>query len=411
MKETLKSSRTFILTIVGLVVIQSISLFRNLPSNPACGRVLNVVENLNVLINCDSAVFMKDAQNPNRFFDGRSVYQDRPFHALLAWSLGNFLKLIGIPNTTRLIEGNSGQITLYQSAFYLSYVLINFIILLVSVVIAVRYMRQVEFGAKLKAPSNVVILTVLIVATNELTKSFFWTPHSQMFNVLLPVLALFLLANRKKVNNFRLFFGIACGLVLLMFFYPLFGILFSILAFSGYSVFHKRVVLILFPLTLFLLYPRTLELLGGSYTNHNILKFRQFVWLADAVKRDEFSERIGKNFELLLSTIPLIPAFLIVISAFLILSIATKLGRKSSVVNLESLPYLLFFILYLGTLYLMGYYSRRLTLGAFIFLEIYIVKIGIQSLGDNFPKTRNTAVSLLIVLLAGSWIWTNGPLS
>lgn len=411
MKALLKPSRPLILTMAGLIVIQCISLFRNFPSNPACGRVLNVIANLNVLINCDSAVFMKDAQNPTRFFDGQSVYQDRPLHALLAWCLGSFLKLIGFPNTSRLVEGNSGQTTLYESAFYLSYVFLNFLILLLAVVIAVRYMKQSEFGVSSKPPLNVIFLIVLIVATNELTKSFFWTPHSQMFNVLLPILALLLLANRKQVDKFRVFFGIACGLVLLMFFYPLFGILFSILAFSGYSVFRRRIILILLPLTVFLLYPRTLEYFGGSYTNHNILKFRQFVWVTDSFREGEFNERIVTNIELLIATIPLIPSVLLLIAAILIVYIATKLGRKSLVVNLESLAYLLFFALYLFMLYLMGYYSRRLTLGAFIFLEIYVIKIGILSLGSYLPRVRNVAISLLIALLVGSWVCTNGPLS
>jgi hypothetical protein len=354
---------------------------------------------------------MKDAQNPTRFFDGQSVYQDRPLHALLAWCLGSFLKLIGFPNTSRLVEGNSGQTTLYESAFYLSYIFLNFLILLLAVVIAVRYLKQSEFGVSSKLPLNVIFLIVLIVATNELTKSFFWTPHSQMFNVLLPILALLLLANRKQVDKFRVFFGIACGLVLLMFFYPLFGILFSILAFSGYSVFRRRIILILLPLTVFLLYPRTLEYFGGSYTNHNILKFRQFVWVADSFREGEFNERIITNIELLIATIPLIPSVLLLIAAILIVYIETKLGRKSLVVNLESLAYLLFFALYLFMLFLMGYYSRRLTLGAFIFLEIYLIKIGILSLGSYLPRVRNVAISLLIALLVGSWIWTNGPLS
>jgi len=397
--------------LVGLAVIQSISLFRNFPSNPACGRVLNVVGNLNVLINCDSAVFMKDAQNPSRFFNGDSVYQDRPLHALFAWGLGNFLKLIGFPNTSRLIEGNSGQTTLYESAFYLSYLIINLLILLIAVIMALGYINQRQFGDLAKTPLNVTVLTILVIAANELTKSFFWTPHSQMFSLLLPVLALVLLLNRGKVQSFRVFFGISCGLVLLMFFYPLFGILFSVLAFSSYTVFHKRIVVICFPLIGFLAYPRTLELLGGSYTNNNILKFRQFVWVADSIKQNELSERVFTNFKLFLSTFPLVPTILLVATATLIAYTAKTAGRISLIVNRETLAYLLFFVVYLFTLYLMGYYSRRLTLGAFIFLEIYVIKIGIQTLGVHLSRLRSMAINALIFLQIGSWIWTNGPLS
>jgi hypothetical protein len=396
---------------VGLAVIQSISLFRNFPSNPACGRVMNVVENLNVLINCDSAVFMKDAQNPSRFFNGDSVYQDRPLHALIAWGLGNFLKIIGFPNTSRLVEGNSGQTTLYESAFYLSYLILNFLILLIAVFVAIGYMKQNHLGASAKVSLNITLLIVLVVAANELTKSFFWTPHSQMFNVLLPVLALYLLANRENVHSFRTFFGITCGLVLLMFFYPLFGILLSILAFSGYSVFHRRIALICFPLVAFLAYPRTLEFFGGSYTNFNVLKFRQFVWVADSIKQNEFDERVFTNFKLFLSTFPIVPTILLVATIALIVYEANRAGRISLIVNRETLAYLLFFVVYLFTLFLMGYYSRRLTLGAFIFLEIYVIKTGIQNLALHLPKSRSVIINALICLQICSWIWSNGPLS
>jgi hypothetical protein len=100
-----------------------------------------------------------------------------------------------------------------------------------------------------------------------------------------------------------------------------------------------------------------------------------------------------------------------VATATLIVYVEKAAGRISLIVNRETLAYLLFFVLYLFTLYLMGYYSRRLTLGAFIFLEIYVIKIGIQTLGMHLSRPRSMAINALIFLQIGSWIWTNGPLS
>jgi hypothetical protein len=395
----------------GVVLIQIASLFRSFPTNPACGRVLNLFASLNVLINCDSAVFMKDAQSPERLFDGQSVYQDRPGHALLVWMMSSFLKVFGFPNISREVVGNSGDITLYQSAFYFSYLVINLLVLLFAVKLALGFVNP---GInKHDTYSNVItsLLVIFLVAGNELTKTFFWTPHSQMFNILLPVIALILLNNLKRIDTLRLFVSLTLGLVLLMFFYPLFGILSIILIFSNYSQFWKRALIVFIAMFGYLLYPKVLEFLGGSYSNYAILKFRQYVWILDAAKQDNIADRSATNFNSFISTVPLIPSLLLLTTSILLYVVATKAGKKSAIVSLEFLPYLLFLIVYLFALLAMGYYSRRLTLGPFIFLELFMLRIGISILGSHFQKRRLIATHSLLLLLVGSWFWTNGPLS
>ena len=132
LKNLLKTSKIFTLVTMVIVAIQAASLFRSFPTNPACGRVLNVFASLNVLINCDSAVFMKDAQDTSRLIDGQSVYQDRPAHAFTVSALSNLMKALGFPNISRAITGNSGEITVYQSTYYLSYLILNLLIVLVA---------------------------------------------------------------------------------------------------------------------------------------------------------------------------------------------------------------------------------------------------------------------------------------
>lgn len=396
---------------VVVVLIQSASLFRSFPSNPACGRVLNVFANLNVLINCDSAVFMKDAQSPSRLFDGQSVYQDRPAHALFVWVMSSFLKVIGFPNTSREIVGNSGEVTLYQSTFYLSYLIINLLILLVAVKLAINYVHLNDRKHTIFSNASSVLLIIFLVAGNELTKTFFWTPHSQMFNILLPVLALVLISNREKISTFRVFLSLTIGLVFLMFFYPLFGLLLSILIYGRYSKFWKRALIVSTVLSGYLLYPRVLEYLGGSYSNYAILKFRQYVWILDASKQDMLRERSIANINLFISTIPLIPTLLIITSIILLFIVASKIDKVSANFRSEFKPYLLFFAVYIFSVLAMGYYSRRLTLGPFIFLELFLLRNVILISKGRFQKVRVFATNGLLLLLMGSWLWTNGPLS
>lgn len=363
------------------------------------------------MINCDSAVFMKDAQSPSRLFDGQSVYQDRPAHALFVWVMSNFLKVIGFPNSSREVIGNSGGITLYQSTFYLSYLIINLLILLVAVKLAINFVHPSDYKRATYSNASSVLLIIFLVTGNELTKTFFWTPHSQMFNILLPVLALVLISNREKINTLKVFLSLTVGLVLLMFFYPLFGLLLTILIYADYSKFWKRALIVSAVLFGYLLYPRVLEYLGGSYSNYAILKFRQYVWILDASKQHNLGERSVANFNTFISTIPLIPTLLIIASVILSSIMASKIDKKLTLIGSELFPYFIFFAVYTFSVMAMGYYSRRLTLGPFIFLELLVFRNVNSVSKDHFQKARSFATYSLLLLLISSWLWTNGPLS
>ena len=256
-----------VFTATFVFLVQGLSLFRSYPSSPVCGRVINILGSLNVLINCDSAVFMKDAQNPMRMFDGLSVYQDRPAHSILVWLSGSLLRLLGFPNQSREIVGTSGQTTSYDSIFYLSYIALNFIIVFVAVMLAIKFVfGDFTFGS-LTRTKTLFIIVVLIVSANELTKTFFWTPHSQMFNILLPTMGLTLLKNRKNPISIKQFVPLNMITLVLMFFYPLFGLLFIILLFTQCGDFVKRLITVVFFVSIYLLYPTVLEFFGGDHRN------------------------------------------------------------------------------------------------------------------------------------------------
>ena len=411
MKKITTKLPIFSLMGILLLLVQSISLFRTYPSSPACGRVMSLFGGLNVLINCDSAVFMKDAQDPSRVFEGVSVYQDRPAHSTLAWVIGSFLKWLGFPNQTREVIGNSGQLTNYESIFYLSYLLINLSILLAAVLLAVNYVFGTMSMEKLSRTKLLLLIVILTVTANELTKTFFWTPHSQMLNVLLPVLGLTLLNHRTRVVRFRQLFLWSALISVLMFFYPLFGILFGILLFVPYGNHLKRLLTILSFSFVYVLYPSILEILGGRYHNPNVDNYRQYVWLLDSARDNQLVQNLRLNLGSFATTFSIIPTIIILgfaITYFIIRR--NSPSQQEEKLSLGVLPYLLFFSLYITALSLMGYYSRRLTLGPYIFLELLLIKLSIQVLGEKFNKSKRFFMIMLLALLAGSWIWTNGPL-
>jgi hypothetical protein len=411
MKKSPVSLPTVLIATLLTLIVQSFSLFRDFPTSPVCGRVVNIFAELSVLINCDSAVFMKDAQDPSRVFEGISVYQDRPAHSVLAWILAMTMKLFGLPNQSRQIVGTSGQTTIYETLYYGSYILINLIVVVISVLLALKFVFGTLNWKSIKFQKYFALVILLIVAANELSKTFFWTPHSQMFNILLPTLSLALLANRSKTINFPQFITLNATTLLLMFLYPLFGLLFGLLLFTRYASFIQRLITISLFSSVYVFYPQILEFLGGKHRNFVVEEYRQYVWVFDSIRENELITNLALNLKSFGSTFPILPTIGLII-VFIVLTMIT--ARSQSIAKekvwTDLLPYLLFAFIYLVALSLMGYYSRRLTLGLYIFLELLAIKFSLKVLDGRFNKAGQIFLTLILALLVGSWIWTNGPL-
>ena len=126
---------------------------------------------------------------------------------------------------------------------------------------------------------------------------------------------------------------------------------------------------------------------------------------------NELITNLTGNLKSFLSTFPIIPTIVLTALAILLLiNTAKSQSYSKGKVWIDLVPYLLFAILYLTALSLMGYYSRRLTLGPYIFLELLLIKLSIQVLGEKFVKSKRLFIVISLVLLIGSWVGTNGPL-
>lgn len=411
MKKSPVSLPTVLATTTLTLLVQGFSLFRDFPTSPVCGRVVNIFAELSVLINCDSAVFMKDAQDPSRVFEGTSVYQDRPAHSVLAWILATTMKLFGVPNQSREIVGTSGQSTIYETLYYGSYILINLIVVVISVLLALKFVFGTLNWKLIKFQKYFALTILLIVAANELTKTFFWTPHSQMFNILLPTLSLALLVNRSKISKLTQFVTLNAITLLLMFFYPLFGLLFGVLLFTRYASSVQRLITISLFSSVYVFYPQILEFLGGKHRNFVIEEYRQYVWVFDSIRENELITNLTLNLKSFGSTFPILPTIGLIL-VFIVLTIITARSQSFTKEKVWTalLPYLLFAFIYIVALSLMGYYSRRLTLGLYIFLELLAIKFSLKVLDGRFNKTGKLVLTLMLGILVGSWIWTNGPL-
>lgn len=161
-----------------------------------------------------------------RLFNDQTPLQDRPLHTFLVFIISKMLGFVGIPpgSTTYLGEDNIPQT--YNILNYGIFIAINAAILIAAILIALRVILKLNFtpGRYLKAS---IVLAVILITQNPVNREYFWTPHSQIFNLLIPAI-LFYLVQRDFLLNKRRFYIILILISLSLLAYPTFIILLPI---------------------------------------------------------------------------------------------------------------------------------------------------------------------------------------
>ena len=396
-------------TLFVILTLQLFSLFRALPSTPACGQIRSLGLGAQVLINCDSAVFMKDAQDPSRLISGESVYQDRPLYSSLSWLISKSLIEFGLPDHRTKVIGNSGVETEYSAIFYLSYLLINLFTLASAVILGVSwFLKKKETSVKWWIKYFAVVNVILIISANEITKTFFWTPHSQMFNILLPVYALYLQSNSKKLETKAYFIINSIIISILMLFYSLVILLFFFLLKSSFSTMRKRILIIGGAIVPYMLWPFLIQWSGGTYQNINFTRYREFIWVYDAIIEKILLERILGNWRGFISTVPIFPTLLLLLFLLIIIKIKNlKFLTMKFITNSSSQ----FFIIYFVALSFMGYNARRLTMGPYIYLELLCFASFFSYLQKYSPRGQIIGLAGLAIPQSIFWVFTHGPMA
>lgn len=395
---------TYIKLTMFALILQVVSLFRSYPLNPPCGRVLEITKGVGVLINCDSAVYMKDAQIPIRLFNGESVYQDRPLPTLLVSLFAKIWHFFNLPDYHRDIVGNSGVVVTYSLVTYVLFLLLSAIILSISCWLGIKTFSNITGKFNLNNQSFVfsAFAFTILISMNELTKTFFWTPGSQMFNILIPVYLFYLLQFAYNPVTNKFFIINVCIFIVLLFSYAFFILLLIPLVLLGWKNYKLRLLVLATSVLIYATYPILLRLLGGTYNNFAIGYRRLYVWVIDAYFDNEFVDKISWFLTLFLKTFPIIP----IIFSLIILILFVNHKNNLRAIKLE------FFVLivYIFMLAFYGYYSRRLTFPIIIFVLLMILKMYMR-----YPKKiSSTQISLafgaIISITLFSWLFTNGPL-
>src|ERR1700730_8584234 len=256
-------------------------------------------------LNCDSPEFLWLARDPSGLLFHQNSRQSRPGMILLAALVQAPLSLIlpadGPP--TPVYQGLYDPIAVARSftrdrPAYFAYLLLNFGILLASfqaLRLAIERWHPVRTGAA----AIIVVATGLLLVANDVTKAFVWSPHTQLFNILVPVLAV--LATQRAVADGRIARDLARGMGLLigigMTIYPVFVVIPACLLLPAVIGLWREkswaarrrdlaslaILLVLSATPLALWYGFVLATTGHFF--HAELDLRQVIWMKDALDK------------------------------------------------------------------------------------------------------------------------------
>lgn len=275
-------------TIFAIIIMVSVVsfLFSPKPVSQAdyCGTYIKINKWAGFIRNCDTKYAVNPALYPKLLLEPNTIRQSRPLYILLAALLGSSLEIL-----LHLI----GLDYYKEAIFYFAFILINFITLFLGIILYCRILTSFDMDKFL-----IITFSVFLIC-NDTTKAFFWTPHQQMFNIFTPLFIIFimsriLLATQMISNKKYLLITLLSGVLLLVygnFILVLPCILASFLykAYLENSINNRgllftaiiSIVLFLIPT---LLWIGLVTLTAGHYYNHEIIAYRQLVWIIDKMQ-------------------------------------------------------------------------------------------------------------------------------
>ncbi|HQN15285.1 MAG TPA: hypothetical protein PLC90_02925 [Bacteroidales bacterium] len=351
-------------------------------------------------VNCDADLYINLSQSPQLLLKDKEPRQSRPLYVMAGWLIGAPLQFILEKS------GLSGDFQRNLRGYYLGYVLLNFIILLISFIL---FKKICDHYAGSHVDNLVLYALMIFLASNSVTKSYFWTAHQQMFVFLTPLLCLLLIIKlpQKNLSLLRLS-GISFLLGTLTLAYGSFLLCLPCLLYATFLVnkkykslndFLKMALIFTVFVAPTLLWILILGLNGVKYYNHEADQYRQFVWIIDSLKVSPlfFLKTALGNLYLFIRTFRGLVFFLVL---FLALFFAGRLmsARKKNEDSKKQVVGILFAMVMVFMFFLcMGYYQIRLT---FTLVPLLLCLLFILA---NRLQNKINHIGLFLMITAIAW--------
>ena len=172
------------------------------PTTPNTQCVHNYVRLNNYMgfhVNCDAFAFIDNAIHPKKLLQPNSFRQSRPGYIMAGTLTGYSIFFLTSPFHAYIDKAlkrklppgslNGTKKRVLFVSFYTGLVLINLTLLVISLILFEKII--LILSGKWKNGRLLFILILTLLSANQLTKYLFWTPHSQMFNILTPLLCIY----------------------------------------------------------------------------------------------------------------------------------------------------------------------------------------------------------------------------
>lgn len=268
-----------------VIVISTLWLFSPRPTSAGdyCGHYVSINARMGFVVNCDAGTYAAPAESPARLMQSEEVRQSRPLYVLLGTIVG--YPLSGL---ARLVVPGIDP----RAPFHIGFALINLVLLASSVTLFDSLLSSAGVDRMVIVP-----LAVFLIA-NDVTKAFVWTAHQQMFSLLTPLIALCLfqrIAGPPALSRSR-FWTLSLLLGLLPLVYGNFLVILPTLLVAdawarGWNGGGRLTGMVarFGPATVAFLAPTCAWIAlvtwrAGSYYNHEMVAYRQLIWMADAAR-------------------------------------------------------------------------------------------------------------------------------
>lgn len=375
-------------------------------------------------LNCDSPEFLRLAGDPGLLLERNNTRQSRPAWILAAATIASPLRPLEGAGHAIVRQAARpdidedrirGAISRY-SPQYAGYIVLNFAV----TVWAIYLMLLLSFGRRdpVPWPQAISFLScAAILVANDVTKAFFWSPHTQMLNMFVPVAAVYAAlsawAGALKNPRFAIGWGILCGFGIAS--YGAFAIVpaaILIPAFLAATLNEKTgirktamnaAILVSLAATPILLWAAFVVWRNGGFYMHE-LSFGQVVWIADVSIWRAAAEIAQKALDLLMLAAPQATA------PVAALALCVAFCRPSpSRIKPVILAAALAFVLCIGFYALVGFTVGRL---AYSLVPPTVVLAAILSAGK--VRAPHILASALAAVAAANLLWSvakDGPWS
>ena len=343
-----------------------------------CMKTIRIYGPFQFDFNCDSNLYLILANNPTLLLKDKLYIagQGRPLYPVIGWMLSTPFKLFQFAPVAKYLSGLDKRWSIGFFPELMAFIFLNWLLMIASIAI---FLRLIESDAVVFRVWAVLPVTILLV--NGITKYTFWTPHLQIFNIFMPVVSIYLfyrvMEEQESLTRRQIvFIGIMIGLGSLI--YGAFGVtaigaIICILwgkergTFKGDILQRLRKCFLmgasfLMPVISWYIF---LRVITGTVYNHEIVKYRQFIWLKDSFLNGApvFISDVSVNIAAYLNTLLSVVAFpCLVLAAVIFLTRKLNAGKPKALCGDERWQAIVIYIVSNLSFYgLMGFYETRLS--------------------------------------------------